>query len=69
MILADDKGNKFNVDKVIAYEKNTEQLRLLCKALYRKLEHLSLEVENDIRKSGGNDRLEEALKVGVTHEK
>lgn len=45
MILEDDKGNIFNVEAVIEYEDNPEELKLLCKALYKRLNEVEEEFD------------------------
>ena len=61
MILEDNKGNLFNVEMCLANETDAEELKLLADCLYDKLCALRATVEIDIRKTGGNLRLEDAL--------
>lgn len=61
MIIEDTKGNLFDVEAVLAHERDPTELKLLANCLYEKLCALRAEVEIDIRKTGGNVRLEGAL--------
>lgn len=67
MIIEDTKGNLFDVEATLAHEHDPEKLKLLAYCLYEKLCALRAEVEIDIRKTGGNVRLEEALNPLTTN--